>query len=189
MKGVYVMKQVVVYKSHYGTTKQYAIWLAEALHADLFEHSKIKARDLQGYDVIIYGGGLYAGGISGFSLITKNFEKLKNKKLIVFTVGLAHPENPDNLKGIQKSTSGALPPQAKDHIKFYHLRGGMDYSQLGLIHRAMMAMLKKVLSKKNENELTEDDKGLLATYGKTVDFTDQSTLMPLINHVNTLTHS
>ena len=183
------MKQVVVYKSHYGTTKQYAKWLAEALHADLFEHSKVKARDLLGYDVIIYGGGLYAGGISGFSLITKNFEKLKNKQLIVFTVGLAHPENPDNLKSIQQSISKVLSPQAKDHIKFYHLRGGIDYSQLGFIHKAMMVMLKKVLSKKDENELTEDDKGLLATYGKTVDFTNQATLMPLINYVNTLTHS
>lgn len=181
------MKQVVVYKSHYGTTKQYAKWLAEALHADLFEHSKIKAKDLLDYDVIIYGGGLYAGGVSGISLIAKNFEKLKNKKLIVFTVGLADPENPDNLKSIQKSTSGALPSEAKEQIKFYHLRGGMDYSQLGFIHRTMMAMLKKVLSKKKENELTEEDKGLLATYGKTVDFTNQAALTPLINYVNTFT--
>lgn len=39
------------------------------------------------YDTVIYGGGLYASGINGVKLITKNLDKLKNKKVIVFATG------------------------------------------------------------------------------------------------------
>jgi hypothetical protein len=42
---------------------------------------------LQDFDVVIYGGGLYAGGIIGSKLVTKN----PCKSLVLFTVGLADP--------------------------------------------------------------------------------------------------
>lgn len=58
-------KIAVVYKSKYGSSKKYAEWIADELKAELFEHSKIKKDDLLKYDTIIYGGGLYAGSISG----------------------------------------------------------------------------------------------------------------------------
>ena len=67
-------KCVVVYKSKYGATKKYAEWIAEDLHADLFEGKAASADALTAYDVIVYGGGLYAGGVSGLPFITKNFD-------------------------------------------------------------------------------------------------------------------
>ena len=42
---------------------------------------------LTAYDTVIYGGGLYAVGISGVKLITKNLDKLKYKKVVVFATG------------------------------------------------------------------------------------------------------
>lgn len=55
----------VIYKSVYGSTKQYATWIAEALGADLLEAGQAKLETLRKYDTILYGGGLYAGGIAG----------------------------------------------------------------------------------------------------------------------------
>ena len=46
-----------------------------------------------------------------------------------------------------------------------------------------MAMLRKMLLKKDESELTYEDKGLLDTYGGVVDFTDKESIRPLIEWV------
>lgn len=73
-------KTAVIYKSKYGSTKKYAQWIAEELGADLMETDKTKLSALQNYDVIVYGGGLYAGGVSGISLVTKNFSSIMDKE-------------------------------------------------------------------------------------------------------------
>ena len=39
--------------------------------------------DITKYDTIIYGGGLYAEVINGVTLITKNNDKLKDKKILL----------------------------------------------------------------------------------------------------------
>ena len=113
----------VVYKSIYGSTKRYAQWIAEEAKADCFEYSEIKAKKLMEYDTIIYGGGLYASGIAGVSIITKNYEILKDKKIIVFTVGLASTDKEEAfLPIIEKNFTKEM----RDSIKFFHLRGGID---------------------------------------------------------------
>lgn len=167
----------VVYKSKYGSTKKYAQWIAEETNADLFENSKTDVRDLIQYDTIVYGGGLYASGIAGISLITKNYEVLKDKRIVVFTVGLASTDRKEVFYSIiEKNFSQEM----CDNIELFHLRGGIDYKKLGFIHRSMMAMLKTVISKKDPEELTDDDRELLATYGGKIDFTDKNSLKPLL---------
>lgn len=177
---------VIIYKSKYGSTKQYAQWTAQTLNCDIFEQQKFTPQMFKNYDIIIYGGGLYAGGINGISLITKNLELLKNKKIIVFTCGLADPKNATNIKNINNNIDKAFDVQVKSKIKFFHLRGGIDYSKLSIVHKSMMAMLKHVLLKKDKNSLTREDKELLETYGKSVDFTDKSTIQPIISYIKNL---
>ena len=175
-----VEKTAVIYKSKYGHTKQYAEWIAESLETDLFEEDKINSSDLASYDKIIYGGGLYAGGINGADLISKNFQSIKNKNLIVFTVGLASPEDPSIYTAILEK---AFTEEMRKNIKFFHFRGGINYKELGLIHKGMMAMLKKMVEKKKEEEMTEEDKQMLATYGAQVDFSDRKSVEPLLKYV------
>lgn len=174
---------VVVYQSKYGSTKKYAEWIAEGLGADILENKSIKVDSLDKYSTIIYGGGLYAGGISGVSLITDNFAKLENKKLVVFTCGLADPENEENVRGIHKSIDKVFSKEMKEKVKFFHLRGGIDYSKLTIVHKLMMGMLKKMISKKKPEELTEENKQMLDTYGEKVDFTDKNSIKPIIAYI------
>src|SRR5690554_6143300 len=114
----------IVYKSKYGSTKKYAQWIAEETKADIFECSEIEAKKLMEYDTIIYGGGLYASGIAGISIITKNYEILKDKKIIVFTVGLASTDKEEIFNPILEKN---FTKEMRDNIKFFHLRGGIDY--------------------------------------------------------------
>ncbi|MGL5821111.1 MAG: flavodoxin domain-containing protein, partial [Sarcina sp.] len=120
---------VIVYKSKYGSTEKYAKELAKILNADIFDESNIKITDLKNYKTLIYGGGVYASGIAGITLITKNFEILKDMNLIIFTVTLSNPLETDfsnlikhNFKNIDSS---------KLHL--FHLRGGIDYKTLNFI--------------------------------------------------------
>lgn len=171
-------KVAVVYKSKYGSTKKYAQWIAEEAKADLYESSQIDVGKLTEYDTIVYGGGLYASGIAGISTITKNYNLLKDKRIIVFTVGLASTDKKEIFTPIiEKNFSKEM----RGNVKFFHLRGGIDYKKLGIIHKSMMAMLKTMVSKKEPDELSNDDKEILATYGGKVDFTDKNTIKPLLS--------
>lgn len=168
----------VIYKSKYGSTEKYAKWIAQALNATLLEASAVSPSQLASFDVVIYGGGLYAGGIDGIGLVTKN----PCKQLVVFTVGLANPELTDYSAILDKNFTKEL----LSKTKIFHLRGGIDYKKLSLIHKGMMGMMRKLTLKKDKAELTEEDKEFLSTYGSKVDYTDKNTITPIIDYVNSL---
>jgi len=173
-------KCVVVYESKYGTTKKYAEWIAEDLGADLFERKAISAEALTGYDVIVYGGGLYAGGVSGLSFIIKNFDKIKDKRILLFTCGLGDPNVFENVESIKEGLAKAMPQEMQKIVEIFHLRGGMDYTKLSFVHRSMMSMVQKSVAKKDPATRTQEDIEMLETYGHVVDFTDRATIKPLV---------
>lgn len=177
---------VVIYESKYGCTRKYAKWISEDLNADLYEKKDFDLNNLNNYKTVVYGGGLYAGGVSGASLISKNFDKLENKNVILFTCGLADPNDESNVEGICSGLSKIFTPEMKESMTIFHLRGGIDYSKLNFVHKTMMAMLKKMLSKKDYDSLRNEDKEMLATYGGVVDFTDKSTIIPLVDYVKNI---
>jgi len=170
------MKNIaVIYKSKYGSTEEYARWIAEELGADALEVSAVKPEQLTGYDLVIYGGGLYAGGIDGARLVAKN----PCKSLVVFTVGLADPNETDYANILAKNFSKEL----LQTVKIFHLRGAIDYEKLSFAHKGMMAVLKSALSKKDESQLSSEDKAILSTYGGNVNFVDRDAIAPIINYV------
>lgn len=174
------MKRIaVIYQSKYGATKQYAQWIARDLGAELFEHSAIAPSSLQSFDMVVYGGGLYAGGVSGVDLVLKH----PCPTLVVFTVGLANPETTDYSEILNRNFT----PEQKEKIKRFHLRGAIDYSVLSLVHRGMMAMMKKMtIDPKAPEEWNDEDRLFLETYGKTADFMDEASIAPLVEYVKGL---
>ncbi len=177
------MNTAVIYKTKYGFTETYARWIAEDLGADLLVADKVKTADLQNYSIIIYGGGLYAGGVSGITTLTKNFESIKDKALYLFTVGAADVTDQKNINSIRNSLSRVLTPSMMQAIKLYHFRGGMKYSEMSLTHRAMMGMMIKMVRKKPESELRAEDRMMLDTYGQDVDFTDRRMIASLLEDI------
>ena len=137
-------------------------------------------------DVIIHGGGLYAGGLCGINTIVKHFDVISDKQIILFSCGLADPEDPENVAHIGSGLEKVLTPEMREKIRQFHLRGGIDYSRLGLTHKAMMAMLRRVMLKKGYDNLRSEDQMMLDTYGGTVDFTNRESLAPLLNYVRSL---
>ena len=180
------MNILVSYGSKYGTTKRYAQWIAEELACDLADSREVTPEMLKSYDVIIHGGVLYAGGLCGINTIVKHFDVISDKQIILFSCGLADPEDPENVAHIESGLEKVLTPEMREKIRQFHLRGGIDYSRLGLTHKAMMAMLRRVMLKKGYDNLRSEDQMMLDTYGGTVDFTNRESLAPLLNYVRSL---
>lgn len=173
----------VIFKSKYGHTKQYAEWISEELCCDLYEGSEVSAEKMLEYDTIVYGGGLYASGILGVDLITKNYSRLKEKNITVFTVGLADPEIKSQFEPIIKKN---FTEEMQNKIKVFHLRGGINYKELGIVHKAMMAALKSMVKNKKEEEFTDEDRVMLETYGDKIEFMDKETIEPIVSYARSL---
>jgi len=172
------MKTVVIYKSKTGFAKKYAEWISEELSADIFDASKVNVSMLTAYDTVVYGGGLYAVGINGVKFITQNLDKLKDKKVIVFATG-ASPFREEVLSEVRDRN---FTFDEQKYIQFFYLRGGFDYSKLKPFDKVLMTLLKWKL--KMKKELTPDERGMLASYDKPVDFTRKKNIDAIITYIN-----
>lgn len=177
------MKYIVTYSSKYGSTRKYAQWIGEALSCEVKDIKEIREGDFEKYDVIIHGGSLYAGGVSGMKQLEKLYPTIRDKKLILFTCGLADPMSQKNVMHIENSIAKDIPEEMNTSMKQFHFRGGIDYGRLSVIHRMMMWMLCQTMKKKGYDNLSDEDKLMLDTYGKQIDFSDKSTIKPLIDYV------
>lgn len=174
------MKAIVIYKSKYGSTRAYAKWIVEELSCEAVEASKIKADDLLEYDSIIYGGGLYAEVINGVGLITKNIDKLKDKKIAIYTTGITPIDCRDYYDKlvIEKNFKEGVP----ECVKMFNFTGKMVIDELSLVHRTALKTLKKIMLSKTEP--TEMEKLLIELCDADGDFSDRSQITDLITYIN-----
>lgn len=172
---------IIIYGSQYGTTRKYAEELAKITGYKLKSYEN--AGDINSYETIIYMGGLYAGGVLGMKKTFKNLTNTDNKKIVIITVGLADPtdvKNTDNIKiGVKKQLSEKI----YDISQIFHLRGGIDYSRLNFKHKTMMSLLYKKVVKLPDEKKTAEDRDMIETYNKQVDFVDFNCLNTIINSI------
>ena len=172
------MNSIVIYKSKYGSTKAYAEWIAEELSCSAVDAKTVKVDDLLQYDTIIYGGGIYAEIIAGVSLITKNIDKLKDKKLIVYSTGITPLDCRDYYDGMvaPKNFKG----DSSKYIKMYNYMGKMVLSELSVVHRTALKALKKLMSDKEHP--SEMERMLIDLCDADGDFTDRSAIKELVEY-------
>lgn len=173
-------KIAVIYKTKYGSTKKYAGWIALKLGADLYEISDIRSKHLIEYETIIFGGGVYRGKINGLNFINQNYNKIKDKNIYIFSVGMENLSE-DRKELLIKNNFKNI--EAKN-IKFYNFKGELDCSSLSVIDKIMMKALKSMLNKKTESELTEDDKVVLRGFEEKVNLTDKSSIKALVEEAS-----
>ncbi len=169
---------IVIYKSEYGFTKQYSEWIAEKLNCSFVDISSVDFNE--DFKTVIFGGGLYAGKINGIKELVKNYDKIKNKKIVVFTVGVGDVNDEENIKSIVASAKKQIPGEMFSKIKFFYFRGGMDYKKMSFIHKSMMWFMKTMLSKKPEKERSDSDRAVIDNYGGRFDFSDRNTIDELV---------
>lgn len=168
----------VIYKSKYGAARTYSKWISDKLHADIFEADNVSFQTLKNYDIVIFAGSLYASKLTVYKNIKKLYKKLKNKKIYCVIVGLGNPKYKEIY---EEAVNKNFKPKEKENIKFYFLRGAMDFSKLKIHHALMMLMYRKILASKNIQ--TEEDKIFLDNYGKKLDFLNKNSISDLVSDI------
>lgn len=95
------MEHIIVYGSQYGSTRRYAEKLSEQTGIPAVSYKD--ASTLSDKDIIVYLGGLYAGGVLGLAKTLRGLSLQDGQKLIFVTVGLADPSEPENQHNIRTS--------------------------------------------------------------------------------------
>ena len=176
------MNSIIIYGSHYGTTKQYAEELSKRTNIKAISFKKFN-QQINDYDNIIYLGALYAGGVLGMSKTLKKLNNISNKKIIIATVGLSDPAYEVNKNNIRNSIKNQIPKEVFERAKIFHLRGGIDYSKLNFVHKTMMKLLYNAVKNLPEEKQTAENRAMIETYNKIVNFIDFSRLDKIINEI------
>lgn len=142
------MKAIIIYYSKTGFTEKYARWISEELHCDIVSYKDKEKASLEDYDTVIYGGGLHAGSINGLKWLKEKLPQLTEKKVIVFATGAMPPETPD----VDKAMRQNFTEDEWNQVKVFYFWGGLCYEKMGLGDKLMMAVFRKMLSKKEGEE-------------------------------------
>lgn len=181
-------KTIVIYKSKYGATKQYAQWIGEALDCRVMDFDQMSKQELTNYDNIIYGGGVQAGGIKGFDKFKKWIRKYlwlvekPEKNIIVFAVGinLQTSETRKQLRDINFNKKWLR------GLTCYFLPGAYNPELVTGSDKMLMGMVKKMLNGKSEGERTPEDKVLIDAIENGCNFIDKEAVKPIIGEFKDL---
>lgn len=173
------MKRLIIYGSHYGTTKSYAERLSEKTGIEAINYKDIS--DISDYEEIIHLGGLYAGGVKGLKNTIKALSQDAN--LIIVTVGLADVTNKENTDHIKNAIGQQVPQTVLDRSNIFHLRGGIDYERLNFAHKTMMSLVYKKAKNTPEEQKTAEVREMIETYNQKVNFVNYDSLNPIIEFI------
>lgn len=112
-------KILVAYTSKYGSTQQYAEWIAEALGATAKRASEVTAEDIAASDVILCGAYLRIGKYMGADFLTSHWDLLKDKKVGLFTVSGAPGTSPEQAKWFEAN----IPREVRARVRHFPLQG------------------------------------------------------------------
>ena len=175
------MNNIIIYGSNYGTTEQYAKELSKRTNIEAISFENVQ--EINKYDKIIYIGGLYAGGVLGMSKTLRKLTNIQNKTIIIATVGLADPTDEKNINNIRNNIKFQISKKIYDKAKIFHLRGGIDYSKLKFFHKTMMKMLYNAVKNIPQEKLSAENKAMIETYNKKVNFVNFSDLDKIISEI------
>ena len=124
------MSNIIIYGSHYGTTKQYAEELSKKTNIQAISYENVK-----------------------------------------------------NINNIRNNIKSQVSKEVLEKAKIFHLRGGIDYSKLNFVHKGMMKLLYNAVKNLSQEKQTAENRAMIETYNKKVDFIDFSSLDKIVSEI------
>ena len=201
MENSRMEKAIVIYKSKYGATEQYAKWIAEELGCAAVPVDQFKKAELKDYDTIVYGGGVQAGGIKDLDkflkwlkLDLKIWDMYRNgkldhedlvksgvhkRKIVVFACGI----NLDDEAARQQLREINFPKKYQQNIPCFYMPGEYHPEKLNRIEKFIMNTAEKILRGKNEVDVTENDRLMIDYMQHGCNLINKERIRPLIQEV------
>lgn len=172
------MKGIIIYQSKYGATAKYAKWLSEETGFECIKTEDANIGEVKDYDVIIFGGGIYASRIAGLEFLENNIQQLDGKKIIVFCDG-SSPYDEKLFHGIvelnMKSELSKIP--------CFYCRGAWMPSKMEFRDRKLCTMLRMTIEKKAPEEREAWEEELAKIWDVDCDWTDKKEIEPILTEL------
>lgn len=169
------MKILVTYKSKTDFTKRYAEIIAKEVDGYLADFKEVTAEMMSEYEVVVYGGGLYAGMVNGLKKAKEMFEKSSAKKFMVFATGGTPNVATEEIDVVWKNN---LTVEELVSISHFYMQSGICYEKMSFANRVLMKMMSNVLSKKKNKDSVEE--GFSQAIKNSYDISSKEYAAPLI---------
>lgn len=169
------MKILVTYKSKTDFTKRYAEIIAKEVDGYLADFKEVTVEMMSEYEVVVYGGGLYAGMVNGLKKAKEMFEKSSAKKFMVFATGGTPNAATEEIDVVWKNN---LTVDELVSISHFYMQSGICYEKMSFTNRVLMKMMSNVLSKKKNKDSVEE--GFSQAIKNSYDISSKEYAAPLI---------
>ena len=171
------MKTLILYESKRGSTQQYAEDIGKLVLADVMPLKKYKWKNLDEYDIIVFGGWVKGNVIQGVDDFLSHYDEIKEKAVIIFANGLSYPTT--------EGRDGLISGNILDlyHIRFYQFQGKFDFAKLGMIEK--MLVKSSVNRMQNDDNFSEEHKAqMLSLLTTKIDGYDQNGVNKIVAVIN-----
>lgn len=169
------MKKILVfYKSNTGFTERYARWIADDLGADVMPLDEVSSATLEAYDLLVFGGPLFASRIAGLNKVQTWMGKLSKKTWVVFATG-ATPSDKTFVKSIEQIN---FPPNVQKPARFYYFLSGINFEKMGWFNRLLIRIFGRMSQKRVKGASAS-----ASSQFRSVDLADKVYIEPLIRYI------
>jgi len=143
------MMGVVIYKSKYGATAQYAQWISASLKLPLFEIDELDYYNLNKYDFIVLGSSVYIGKLLIKKWLKNNLAEICNKKIFLFVVCSMPLDQKDKLDSY---ITASVPAEIRNRCNIFFLPGKLKIQGLSFVDNFMLKMGARLAKSKAEKK-------------------------------------
>ena len=137
------MKGVIVYKSKYGATSQYANWLADELGVPLVRAEEFSSKSLSDFDFVIFAGSIYIGKWLLRDWVKQNADALKAKKSF-FVMVCGTPSS--DFKEQERLANTNIPSSLRKNSDTIFLRGRVVIKKLSLMDKLALKFASSMVN-------------------------------------------
>lgn len=170
------MKAAVVVYSETGFTRRYAGWIAEETGLEVVELKRLLSDKRTGYDLLVFGSGVYGGELGGKKDIIKAIRRNPDARVICFAVGLS-PAGEETARKVRDATFGG-----KISCPVFFLPGGLDKERLNSSRKTELFLYRMMM--KRQPDQSEAIRCLLKRTDSSCDLTDRAAIASLTEKIN-----
>ena len=148
------MEGLIIYISKYGSTRQYAYWLANELDIPAVASDQLTDEQLSTAEYLIIGTSVYYGKLRIKKWLKKNEEKISSKKLFLFIVNAAEPGEE---KKRSKFVTDSVPDGIRPQCEVFFLPGRLIHKKLSVVDRVMVKIAERSMKDPIKRKAIESD--------------------------------
>jgi len=147
------MKGLIIYKGKYGATRQYGLWLGDALGWPVIPAGSETTQQLLNADCIILGSSIYIGKLQLRKWLKQQENLIISKRLLLFLVSGTPLSDKEKLQGYLDAN---ISKPLRNRCQCFFLPGKLEFSKLSWKDKLLLTIGSKLAGAKSDDISMED---------------------------------